>query len=194
MSDKLIASDEEFEDKNILKSIENIEKQMGILYLVDCSGSMDNFVDGKHLWEHARDALKKCGAENIICFGEKDGKHAWWGSIEDIQPTGSTPMEDAFILTKQSSYKYDKVILISDGEPNYKGAVKEELRDFKYKVDTIYIGKDWGGGEDFLKEVAAMTGGTHATIAQASKFGGLLEQHITLLIGSAAGNDGTINL
>lgn len=56
-----------------------------------------------------------------------------------------------------------KIVLISDGEPDYEDATLKVARRFQHPIHTIYIGPEDDGwnntGREFLKRLAAATGG-----------------------------------
>lgn len=77
-----------------------------------------------------------------------------------------------------------RIIVISDGQPDSPGDALREARRFKHKIDTIYIGPEdgWGsGGQAFLQELAAATGGQNLQSAAP----GLLKNETLKLLSAA---------
>lgn len=73
---------------------------------------------------------------------------------------GSTDMAAALRFVLPVDDTGTRIILISDGEPT--SSEHETLavaRQFKTEIDCIYIGPEIGGGRDFLKRLADVTGG-----------------------------------
>jgi len=75
-----------------------------------------------------------------------------------LQTTGSTNMGDG--LAACTGLDPQRVILLSDGQPNSQLRVREALHEYterKIKVDTVAIGE---ADLDFMREIAELTGGT----------------------------------
>lgn len=75
------------------------------------------------------------------------------------------------------------IILISDGQPDSESEVLDVASRFKHKIDCVYIGSSgatvWGGnGENFLKSLAAATGGQ----ATRGKSVGLFQHEVVKLL------------
>ena len=74
---------------------------------------------------------------------------------------GGTDLVGALKFIKPADGTTIKLILISDGEPDY-GSEQKALdiaSQFKSKIETIYIGPEGGPGRDFLRRLAEATGG-----------------------------------
>jgi hypothetical protein len=83
---------------------------------------------------------------------------------------GSTNLADALVFAKIADIPDSgmRFIVISDGQPDDpKGALKVASR-YKNRIDTIYVGPEGGHGLEFLKQLAAASGGSHIT-AEAAK-------------------------
>lgn len=74
---------------------------------------------------------------------------------------GGTDMGEALRFVKVADDAGLKIILISDGEPNSESEALAAARQFKTRIDTIYIGPedDYHGGRAFLQRLAKATGG-----------------------------------
>ncbi len=59
------------------------------------------------------------------------------------------------------------VALISDGEPDDEQAAFAAARRFPVAVNVFYCGPEGGAGEDFLRRLAALTGGQYQPVSLA---------------------------
>ncbi len=75
-----------------------------------------------------------------------------------------------------------KIVVISDGEPNDKRDALYVAKQFKSRIDAVFVGpeNDIYGGREFLQQLANATGGQ---FFQADQPGELLESVETLLLG-----------
>jgi Mg-chelatase subunit ChlD len=89
-------------------------------------------------------------------------------------PNG-TPMNLSGSTDLAAALKYSKIadvpgairfIVISDGEPNSESEALKIAKKYHNKIDTIFIGPEGGAGREFLKRLAAASGGSHVTAAQ----------------------------
>lgn len=101
--------------------------------------------------------------------------------LKSMRACGSTPMAEAINLAIQTAERFTtgmiRVIICSDGQPDYKpGVINNVIRGFEeYGIifDTIGIGNlndRWGLDEDFLKEVANSGGGEYTFISSFQEF------------------------
>jgi hypothetical protein len=84
------------------------------------------------------------------------------GGVPDF-PTGSTDLEACLKFVKPADNTGIRLILISDGEPDNQESALAVAQTFKSKIDTVYVGPANGYGADFLKRLAALTGGQAVT-------------------------------
>lgn len=84
------------------------------------------------------------------------------GGMPDL-PSGTTNMEAVLNFVKPVDRCGIKLILISDGEPDYAEGALNAARGFQTAIDTIYIGPSGGSGADFLRRLSALTGGRSET-------------------------------
>lgn len=96
---------------------------------------------------------------------------------------GGTDVAAALRFVHVADGVVDRFILISDGEPQSESDAMREARRFATKIDTIYIGPEGGAGADFLRRLAAASGGTSATIKGAALLGEKIER---LMLAGAA--------
>jgi hypothetical protein len=90
--------------------------------------------------------------------------HAFCPGGVPSPPDGfSTNMAGVLGFVKIADGTDIKFILISDGEPDSEDATLDVAQTFKSKIDTIYIGREGGRGADFLRRLAAITGGRPTT-------------------------------
>lgn len=84
------------------------------------------------------------------------------GGVPDL-PTGSTDLAQCLKFVKPADGTGIRLILISDGEPDNQESAIAVAQTFKSKIDTVYVGPLDGLGADFLKRLAAVTGGQAVT-------------------------------
>ena len=95
--------------------------------------------------------------------------------------SGSTPMAQAVDLAIQTAERFSsgmiRVVICSDGQPDYKDSVLHNVRrgfdDYGIIFDTVGIGDPndrWGLDEDFLKLVAEIGGGEYTLISTFQDF------------------------
>jgi len=139
------------------------------MLLIDVSDSMNTHIttvtaEGQRVQGDTRiEALRKV-VTNIrgevqvvmIAFG---GESVTPRFVDNVPAaSGGTPLHLAIALAKE--YGATRLVVISDGAPDMAEQSKEEARKLGGRIDVIYIGDPGGYGEDFLLELAALTGGT----------------------------------
>lgn len=131
------------------------------LLVLDVSGSMY----GDRI-ENLRKAVKQIPYDNIkwIAFSgdvykDSNGKTLFDKTDAIPNPNGGTELLKAFSHIKEENlaHAYDKIILISDGEPFSPESCLAEAPTLGVPVDTIFI----GGSSQFMQDLAALTGGTY---------------------------------
>jgi len=157
-----------------------------VLLIVDMSGSMGakDAPGGKSRYEAAENELKRLQEANpgkiaVIAFSDS----------AEFCPTGiprrigaGTNLAGALRFVKPADGTGVRFIVISDGEPDDPWQALAEARSFSSKIDCVYIGPESGHGRDFLKRLAAASGGTYCQ----GDAPGLLERQVTLLLGTTA--------
>lgn len=56
-----------------------------------------------------------------------------------------------------------RFIVISDGQPDNADAALRMARKYHNRIDTIFVGPEYGPGREFLERLAAASGGQHVT-------------------------------
>jgi hypothetical protein len=155
----------EAEDKGI--SIEEAFVQCDVVVMVDVSGSMGDYYEGEEsglydtCFDAAADALKQLqelypSRVALLQFS----------SLTQFRPDGtlvpefaSTNMTSALEMARMADVPGMTFILISDGYPDFAEHAKREARKFSQPIHTIYIGREGEAGQEFLEEIARMSGG-----------------------------------
>ncbi len=140
-----------------------------IVVLMDCSASMtqnDNsgfvpYGHGDTRYKKACNQLAKLQSENPgkVCLISFSDRQEFSPSGIAKWPNGSTDIAGALSFIKPVDGLDCKLILISDGEPDFEHEALQVAETFKSKIHTIYIGPENGPGADFLKRLSAVTGG-----------------------------------
>lgn len=97
-----------------------------------------------------------------------------------INQSGMTDMVAALKMMLMADNTDIRLVLISDGEPNSEEEALKIASKFKSKIDTIFVGNETGMGREFLKKLAAATGGI--AVVNKTEDLGLLSDNITKLI------------
>lgn len=117
------------------------------------------------------------GKVALVCFASSV-EYSPGGIVTPVG--GSTALHKALEFIKVADDTGLKIIVISDGEPDMEDAALNVAKTFKSKIDCIYCGPEDGTyGRDFLKRLAAATGGQ---FFKSDAPGQLLEQTETLLL------------
>lgn len=74
-----------------------------------------------------------------------------------------------------------RFIVISDGYPNDADAALREARKFECRIDCVYIGPEGGAGAEFLRKLAAASGGQYSK----NQVGQIAERTKQLLLAAA---------
>lgn len=135
------------------------------IVIVDGSGSMmmTDVKPGESLTRH-----QAATAELARLQAELPGKVAViaFSSSAEFCPSGypryiggGTNMFEALRFVKVADGCGIKIVLISDGEPDSEVDTLRLAREFTSKIDTIFIGREGAPGQEFLRRLAACTGG-----------------------------------
>lgn len=143
-----------------------------VIALVDCSGSMRecDAPGGRSRYDQACKELANLqeslpGKIAVISFND----------MATFCPNG-VPQSPMLGTSIAAALKFAKIadvpggmrfILISDGAPDDPQAALNWAKKYKNRIDTIYVGPEGGHGLDFLQRLAAASGGSHTTSAQA---------------------------
>ena len=83
---------------------------------------------------------------------------------------GGTDLTRALRFVKVADIPGMRFILISDGGPDDPEGAIRVAREFKCKIDVIYVGpENWPTGRDYLMRLAAATGGKTVTADRAKE-------------------------
>lgn len=132
-----------------------------VMLLIDTSASMGIALpNGKRRIDALREVVRDLalGAEvPMIAFGSIDGDEVCF--VHDVpEPAGGTPLALAIATAKQ--YGANRVVVISDGEPNDSQAAFMQADEFKGRIDVVFVGNADAHGSIVLNELARRTGGT----------------------------------
>ena len=92
----------------------------------------------------------------LICF---DHQQTFEPSGIARHPNGSTDVAGALSYIWKADGLGLKFVLISDGEPDDDESAIAIARQFKSRIDCLFIGPEGSSGQDFLRRLAAVTGG-----------------------------------
>ena len=144
-----------FEKLNLHK--EDVRKKR--LFLLDVSGSMNERIGEKKKINHLRDVMANYQDAKILCFSSNVHKLSDTQSIPD--PDGSTNLGKAFkyIIADTEVEKPERVVLVSDGEPDNERDALEQAKNLALPIDIIFIGEKESKGNRFMHQLASATGG-----------------------------------
>jgi Mg-chelatase subunit ChlD len=134
------------------------------LLLIDVSGSMDQRL---RTGDRRIDALRKVVTDlrdthrvPLAAFGLRGGNPV--DVVEFVpDPQGSTPLAEAIDFGKLQQATH--LVVVTDGEPNCERSAFAAARAFGGAIDVFFVGDSGTRGEEFARELAAMTGGTSGT-------------------------------
>ncbi len=149
------------------KSIAETFMQSDAIVLVDISLSMSerDCLEGQKRFDVALAELAKLQRQipgKIAVIQWSSSVAFMPGGVPDL-PTGSTDLAQCLKFVKPADGTGIRLILISDGEPDNQEESLHIAAQFKSKIDTVYVGPLNGYGADFLKRLAAATGGQAVT-------------------------------
>lgn len=152
--------------------------------MVDVSSSMNARDAGGGLsrYEAACVQLTKLQDENPgeIAVGAFSNRAHFSPSGVPVHAGGLTDMTAALKMMLMADNTDIRLVLISDGEPDDDAGTLKLASKFKSKIDTIFVGHETGPGREFLRKLAAATGGV-AVVNKTADLG-LLSENITRLI------------
>lgn len=164
--------DKVYQDAAIVK-----EEPKRYLLVLDVSGSMAEEINFKNTRKSKYEALKTTLNELGTDTNGLELQYIAFSTdaeiVKDIsnlpKPNGVTNLPAAFNLINNKVSEFDKVILVSDGQPtDSSGKVlpdndKLDLQKIAFglgkPLDVIYIGETQDDGVDFMQRLAAITGG-----------------------------------
>lgn len=145
-----------------------------VVVVMDCSGSMsaEDSRGGKSRYQVAFEELTVLqstlpGRIALISFNN-DVKYCPHGV--PLFAYGSTDLANALRFAKVADLTGMKFFLISDGEPDNERTALEIAKQYKNKINVIYVGpEDHPYGRDFLTKLANATGGVAVTADRAKE-------------------------
>lgn len=151
--------------------------------MVDVSGSMMACdVEGRTRYDVACEQLARLQEQNPGEVGV-----ASFSDRADFCPAGipiinggGTDMVAALGMLRMADNTGIQLVLISDGEPNDPAGTLKEAAKFTSKIDTIFVGPEGDHGAEFLRKLAAATGGV--SVVNSTDQLGKLSENITKLI------------
>ncbi len=161
--------------QKLSKGLEEIKAKKDFLkkiFLLDISGSMDMYIEGKSKLDHLRDIMREYPEARKICFSsdvycEVDRN----GNVDCTIPMsaqGSTDLARAIGYLRTLIKRPERIVLISDGEPDDSNAATREAIGFSVPIDIIFIGQKGSSGERFMINLAKFTRGRQFTIEDKS--------------------------
>lgn len=163
LSQKLIKGLEEIEVKK------NFQKKV---FLLDISGSMEMYIEGKSKLDHLRDimrdypeARKICFSSDVYCNVDRNGNV---DCAIPMSAQGSTDLARAIRYLRTLVKRPERIVLISDGEPDDSNTAIREAIGFSVPIDIIFIGQKGSSGERFMINLAKFTMGRQFTIEDKS--------------------------
>ena len=146
---------------NLVKSLRALDLNLDkSLFILDISGSMASRIKGKRKIDSLREVMEKIPNARIICFSSQV-----YRTSNIPEPNGSTKMDLAFNnIGLNDLMILDKIVLISDGEPDNVSSALSSAKVLKRPIDVIYIGEKGDSGEIFMDTLAKNTGGRRITI------------------------------
>lgn len=152
--------------------------------MVDVSSSMDtpDAANGKTRYEAACEQLERLQGEmpGEIAVGAFSSNAHFSPSGVPVHAGGMTDMVAALQMMLMADNTDIRLVLISDGEPDNESMTLKTAAKFKSKIDTIFVGNETGYGRDFLRKLAAATGGV--AVVNKTQDLGLLSENLTKLI------------
>jgi len=178
----------------------NVAKYPDVAIGIDCSGSMEERINGRMLFSIAMEVVDEADFAGIKKYYLHIGRVT---EHKPLGPDGSTPLED--LIDRMCKDGFSNLVIVSDGLPDRREAVINIAKEWqkkigpKFKISTIYIGPDgYSSAKEFLMELARTFNGKSAVDLRSQKqdLGLLLGQTIKMLLPAHNGgdNDGVIKL
>lgn len=155
--------------------------------LVDVSGSMgqNDSRGGQQRYKVACEELARLQKNmpgKIAVLSFSDATKFCAGGVPGFD-MGGTDLTRALKFAKMADVTGMRFFVISDGCPDNEDSALTEARKFKNRIDTIYVGDESNRNAiDFLKRLAAASGGVHVDAARVLELSAKME----LLLGAGA--------
>ncbi len=128
-------------------------------FLLDVSGSMDSYINNTRKIDSLRDVMGKYPDAHKTCFSS-----GVLNSDRIPEPDGTTNLASALRFVKSVTPTPERIVLISDGEPNSISDSRKAAVELGLPIDIIFIGDKGSEGEKFMEELAKMTNGQHFVV------------------------------
>lgn len=125
--------------------------------LLDVSGSMIGQVGNKRKIDMLRSAVSNYKGVHQYIFSDRVTETQYIP-----EPHGSTELHSAFRYIAKANPL--KLLLVSDGLPDDPDASIDAGKALKISIDVLYIGTPGDEGEQFMKQLAEVTGGKFMTV------------------------------
>lgn len=128
-------------------------------FLLDVSGSMEDEIHNVRKIDSLREVMGKYPDANKTCFSTDVS------NCDKIpEPNGGTNLARALRFVKSVNPTPERVILVSDGEPDSKSDAKRAAVELGIPIDIIFIGEEKSDGHWFMEELAELTRGQHFVV------------------------------
>jgi Mg-chelatase subunit ChlD len=161
--------------QRLSKGLEEIKAKKDLrkkIFLLDISGSMELYIEGMSKLDHLRNIMKDypeakkiCFSSDVYCNVDKNGNV---DCTLPISAHGSTDLARAIGFLRGLIKRPERIVLISDGDPDDPNAAIREAIGFSVPIDIIFIGQKGSSGERFMINLAKFTGGKQFTIEDKS--------------------------
>jgi len=128
-------------------------------FLLDVSGSMDSYINNIRKIDSLRDVMRNYPDAHKTCFSSNV-----LNSDRIPEPDGTTNLASALRFVKSVTPSPERIVLVSDGEPNSISDARKAASELGLPIDIIFIGNKGCEGEKFMEELAKMTGGQHFVV------------------------------
>ena len=162
------------------KSIAETFINADVIIIVDTSGSMGahDSRGGKSRYDVACEELKNLqtslpGKLALLSFSD-DVIFCPSGIPFNYQ--GGTQLAKALKFARVADVTGIRFIVLSDGEPDSEDEALKVAKTFNAKIDTIFVGPENGEGREFLKRLAAASGGRGVTATQVKELAATVEK------------------
>ena len=125
--------------------------------LLDVSGSMIRSIGNQRKIDMLRSAVSGYKGIKQYVFSDRVTETEYIP-----EPYGSTELHTAFQYISKANPQ--KLLLVSDGLPDDPKISIETGKALKIPIDVLYIGNSGDEGEQFMKQLAEVTGGKFMTI------------------------------
>lgn len=125
-------------------------------FLLDVSGSMDGYINNTRKIDSLREVMEKYPDAHKICFSSDV-----LNSDRIPEPDGTTNLAAALRFIESVTPTPERIVLISDGEPNSISDARKAATELALPIDIIFIGHKGSEGGKFMEELAKLTNGQH---------------------------------